>query len=132
MPALLMWMVKAVASRVGLYLLGALAGAAVLGTAAWYVHNYQERGREIARLEAETARVTLAAQAAESAYRVLAEQLRADLAATQAVADRRAVDLKRSARVVADLRKIQVPDDQIACPVHPAIGAALDGLRLAP
>lgn len=130
MPALLIWGAKFFASKVGVYILMALAGAALMATAAFYVHSYQERGRRVAELEAETTRIAEAAREAERAHLILAEQLRADIAAAQATATRRADDLRRSVRVVANLRNIKVPDVQIACPVHPAIGAALDELRL--
>lgn len=129
MPVLLTralgWVVGFGAKRL---LIGA-ATAAAAAAAVWLWNDYQYRGLRIAELRREAELADEAHQKALYARDLVEAQLRADLVAQRDVVARRtreASDLRTSITKLEDMER---PDDQASCPVHPAIGLALDELR---
>lgn len=127
MPALLMGLVTKVGVK---WLVFGLVGAGLLATAAWFIHDYQSRGEQVALLRRDLVSVVDAAGRMEHEARLMQKQLQADLVSARKVSTRRAQEARGLRDALAAVHTAEIKDENQGCPVHPAIDAALDGLRL--
>lgn len=129
MGAAFAWVARKVVAfglgRAAIVAAGALASAALL----WLWNDYQDAKARVVELRGQVEQAVVIQAETVALAQAREAQLRADLAAARATSQRRA---RETASLQADLdrvRQIQRPDDEKACPVHPAIGFALGRLR---
>lgn len=117
-----------IAGRILSFGLGrALAWAAAAAASAallWLWNDYQDAKASAARLTAEIEEAVAIQRDTVRLAALYQAQLRHDLAAARETSARRAAEGERLAADLAAVRDTRRPDDEMACPVHPAFGVA--------
>lgn len=117
------------ASKLGLYVIAGVLGAALLGVVWFYVDDYGHQKRLVARQEAQIEELIALDKQKDAAHAMELAQLRADLIFTRRAAERRLTSAEALAADIEEIRTVEVPTDEALCPVHPAIRHALDLVR---
>lgn len=118
---------KVLGFAVGKILIG-VACAATTAAGMWLWHDYQDAKARVAVLQVQKAELIQTYTEAERRHQLVAAQLRSDLVTARATSQRRADETQSLQAALQRAGRIERPDNEKACPVHPGILWAVDQL----